>query len=80
MGEGEEEALGDFDIGFEVVVETSEMEEVELPSSQPTSEEMDRMVTEATSENTHKATRWGVKKLQIPYGFTSCVNFWTYQV
>ena len=34
------------------------------PSSQPNSQEMDQMVLESSSTNTHKATQWGVKKFE----------------
>ena len=36
--------------------------EEDLPSSLPNSQEMDEMVKQATSNNTHRSTSWGLKK------------------
>ena len=42
----------------------TEMEIEEQASSQPNSQDLDNMIVEATSENTRKATQWGITKFQ----------------
>ena len=52
----------DDDNDIEEDLEAGDENVEDLPNSQPTEEDMNKLVLEASSANTHKATQWGLRK------------------